>query len=192
MHVEAHGMTQIRQIFPQKARQVDEALDLATTYAWNSFRNLQLLKTSDGTVTPVHRLIMDFIDVPAVTDAHVEKLEKVLGDIFAALLEPTLRKPNSRRFVVGKLLDNAEYSFGFTLPKDINRKIYLAEKFLLSQFRLLPRTSIRRRLPHQYSCPGGNPDPRGFAHCMQHRRHFLSRFQQTVRRPDRNGQYFRH
>ncbi|MGH8331236.1 MAG: dermonecrotic toxin domain-containing protein, partial [Pseudomonas sp.] len=136
MNVEAHGMTQIRQIFPRKARQIDEALDLATTYAWNSFRNLQLLKTSDATVTPVHRLIMDFIDVPAVTDAHVQKLEKVVGDIFAALLEPTLRKPNSRRFVVGKLLDNVENSFGFTLPKDVRRKIYLTEKFFFPNFDL--------------------------------------------------------
>ncbi|KJZ43193.1 dermonecrotic toxin domain-containing protein [Pseudomonas fluorescens] len=134
MNVEAHGMTQIRQIFPQKARQIDEALDLATTYAWNSYRNLQLLKTSDATVTPVHQLIMDFIDVPAVSDAHVEKLEKALGDIFAALLDPSLRKPNSKRFVVGKLLDNAENSFGFTLPKDVKRKIYLTEKFFFPNF----------------------------------------------------------
>ncbi|MHC8362339.1 dermonecrotic toxin domain-containing protein [Pseudomonas sp. LS2P72] len=134
MNVEARGMTQIRQISPRKARQIDEALDLATHYAWNSFRNLQLLKTSDGTVTPVHRLIMDFIDVPAVTDAHVEKLEKTVGDIFAALLEPTLRKPNSRRFVVGKPLNYSENSFGFTIPKDLKRKIYLTERFFFPNF----------------------------------------------------------
>ncbi|MHC8401232.1 hypothetical protein ACYZTX_17625 [Pseudomonas sp. MDT1-17] len=122
MNVEAHGMPQIRRIFPRKARQIDEALDLATTYAWNSFRNLQLLKTSDGAVTPVHQLIMDFIGVPTVSDAQVEKLEKVVGDIFAALLDPTLRKPNSRRFVVGRLVEHAENTFGFTLPNDGKRK----------------------------------------------------------------------
>ena len=136
MNVEAHGMPQIRQIFPRKARQIDEALDLATTYAWNSFRNLQLLKTSDDTVTPVHQLIMDFIDVPAVTDAHVEKIEKALGDIFAALLDPSLRKPNSKRFVIGKLLDHEENAYAFTLPMDVNRKIYLTEKFFLPNFDL--------------------------------------------------------
>ena len=107
MNVDANGMPEIRRLFPQKARQIDEALDLATTYAWNSFRNLQLLKSSDSTVTPVHQLIMDFIDVPQVQSAHVEQLEKVVGDIFAALLDPTLRKPKTSRFVVGRLLSGA-------------------------------------------------------------------------------------
>lgn len=129
MNIEAHGMPQIRQFFPRKARQIDEALDLATTYAWNSFRNLQLLKTSDDTVTPVHQLIMDFIDVPTVSDAHVKTLEKALGDIFAALLDPSLRKPNTKRFVIGTLLNHQENAYAFTLPKDLNRKIYLTEKF---------------------------------------------------------------
>lgn len=129
MNVEAHGMPQIRQIFPRKARQIEQALDLATTYAWNSVRNLQLLKATDDTVTPVHQLIKDFIDVPAVLPAHVEKLEKMLGDIFAALLDPSLRKPNSRRFVVGSLLDRTDESFGFTLLNDPKQKIYLTERF---------------------------------------------------------------
>jgi hypothetical protein len=136
MNVEAHGMRQIRQIFPRRARQIDQALDLATTYAWNSIRNLQLLKATGDTVTPVHQLIQDFIDVPAVLPMHVEKLEKTLGDIFAVLLDPSLRKPNSKRFVVGSLLDRAENTFGFTLPSDVQRKIYLTEKFFAPHFDL--------------------------------------------------------
>jgi hypothetical protein len=122
-------MPEIRRLFPQKARQIDEALDLATTYAWNCFQNLQLLKSSDNTVTPVHQLIMDFIDVPQVQSAHVGQLEKVLGDIFAALLDPSLRKPKSSRFAIGRLVSGAASSFAFTVPTDAKQKIYLAEKF---------------------------------------------------------------
>ena len=129
MNVDAHGMPEIRRLFPQKAREIDEALDLATTYAWNCFQNLQLLKSSDNTVTPVHQLIMDFIDVPHVQPAHVEQLEKVLGDIFAALLDPTLRKPKTSRLIIGRMVSGAQTSFGFTIPTDPKRKIYLAEKF---------------------------------------------------------------
>jgi hypothetical protein len=129
MNVDANGMPAIRRLFPQKARQIDEALDLATTYAWNCFQNLQLLKSSDNKVTPVHQLIMDFIDVPQVQSAHVEQFEKVLGDLFTALLAPSLRKPNSSRFVTGRLVSDAETSFAFTVPTDAKRKIYLAEKF---------------------------------------------------------------
>ncbi|CAN7473724.1 dermonecrotic toxin domain-containing protein [Pseudomonas sp. GL-B-26] len=134
INVDANGMPEIRRLFPQKARQIDEALDLATTYAWNCFQNLQLLKSSDHTVTPVHQLIMDFIDVPQVQSAHVEQLEKVLGDIFAALLDPSLRKPKTNRFAIGRLVSGAATTFGFTVPTDAKRKIYLAEKFFDTHF----------------------------------------------------------
>lgn len=134
MNIDANGMREIRRLFPQKARQIDEALDLATTYAWNCFQNLQLLKSSDKTVTPVHQLIMDFIEVPQVQPVHVEQLEKVFGDIFAALLDPSLRKPKTNRFAIGRVLDGAATTFGFIVPTDAKRKIYLAEKFFDTGF----------------------------------------------------------
>lgn len=134
MDVEARGMRRIRQLFPNKARQIEEALDLATTYAWNSFRNLQLLKAPGDTITPVHQLIMDFIDVPAVTLAHVKPLQKVVGEVFAALLDPTLRKPDAKRFVVGQLLEGATDAIAFTVPEDLKKAIYLAEKFFNPNF----------------------------------------------------------
>ncbi|MBK5395696.1 hypothetical protein JFU47_02950 [Pseudomonas sp. TH39(2020)] len=134
MNVDATGMPEIRRLFPQKARQIDEALDLATTYAWNCFQNLQLLKSSDKTVTPVHQLIMDFIDVPQVQSTHVEQLEKVMTDIFAALLDPSLRKPKTNRFAIARAVSGAATTFGFTVPKDAKRKIYLAEKFFDTGF----------------------------------------------------------
>ncbi len=136
MNIDAHGMPQIRRCFPQKARQIDEALDQATTYAWNSFRNLQLLKASDDAETPVHRLIKRFIDVPQVLPAHVEKLEKVVGDLFTALLDPTLRKTKSNRFVVGRVIEDAYSTFAFIVPNDAKRKIYLAERFFNPGFDL--------------------------------------------------------
>lgn len=134
MNVEANGMTEIRSLFPVKARLIEESLDQATTYAWNAFRNLQLLRTSGGSVTAVHQLIMDFLDVPTVLPAHVDMLEKVLGDIFAALLDPSLRKPKSKRFAVGRLHGARDSTFGFVVPEDKKRKIYLAEKFFFPNF----------------------------------------------------------
>ncbi|TBN51174.1 dermonecrotic toxin domain-containing protein [Pseudomonas sp. BGI-2] len=136
MNVDATGMPAIRRKFPQKARQIDEALDLATTYAWNSYRNLQLLKTSDGKVTPVHQLVMDFMGVQEVLPAHVEKIEKVVGDVFTALLEPSLRKPKSSRFAVGRLTEDAHNTFAFIVASDANRRIHLAERFFDPGFEL--------------------------------------------------------
>lgn len=134
MNIDASGMPRIRRLFPHKARLIDEALDQATTYAWNSFRNLQLLKTSDDSVTPVHRLIADFMGVSQVLPAHVEHLEKVVTEIFTALLDPTLRKPDSNRFGVGRVIVGAEHTFAFIIPTDAKKKIHLAEKFFATNF----------------------------------------------------------
>jgi hypothetical protein len=131
MNVEADGMPEIRRLFPVKARLIDEGLDLATTYAWNSMRNLQLLKICDGVESHVHQLIQDFIDVPEVLPEHVSMLEKTVGDLFGALLDPTLRHPKSTRFAVGRVLEDKDNTFGFAIPSDENRKIYLAEKYFL-------------------------------------------------------------
>jgi hypothetical protein len=134
MNVEAEGMSKIRSIFPVKARLIDESLDLATTYAWNSLRNLQWLKVNSTRVTPVHRLIRDFIGVQTIRPEHLDQLEKIVGEIFAALLDPTLRQPKSARFAVGKVLEQSDSTFGFTVLTDRKKKIYLAEKFFLSNF----------------------------------------------------------
>ncbi|MFJ7281669.1 dermonecrotic toxin domain-containing protein [Pseudomonas sp. NPDC099000] len=134
MNVDATGMSDIRRLFPQKARQIDEALDLATTYAWNSYRNLQLLKNSDDTITPVHQLIMDFLGVQQVLPTHVEKVEKIMGDVFTALLEPSLRKPKSSRFAVGRVTEDAQHTFAFIVATDKNRRIHLAERFFDPRF----------------------------------------------------------
>jgi len=129
MNVEACGMSEIRMLFPEKARLISEALDLATTYAWNSFRNLQMLKQGGDTVTPVHQLIMDFIGVTAVLPRHVELLEKAVSSIFAGLLQPTLTKATSSRFVIGRAVAGEANTFAFTIPTDRKHKIYLVEKF---------------------------------------------------------------
>ncbi|RON10024.1 hypothetical protein BK659_08965 [Pseudomonas brassicacearum] len=131
MNVEASGMRAIRQLYPVRARLIDEALDLATTYVWNSQRNLQLVKTSVVQTTRVHQLIKDFLGVPAVLPDHVTKLEKVIGDMFGALLDPDLRNVNSERFVVGTSREDPESVFAFTIPNDAGRKLYLLEKFFL-------------------------------------------------------------
>lgn len=52
----------------------------------------------------------------------------------ATLLDPTLRKPRSSRFAVGRLIEGAENTFGFIVPKDVKQKIYQAERFFAPNF----------------------------------------------------------
>lgn len=134
MNVQADGMSEIRRLFPVRARLIDEGLDLATTYAWNSFRNLELLKTSPSRTTPVNLLVRDFMDVPEVLPEHVTMIEKVVEEILGALLDPTLRQEKSTRFVIGRAKDEPEHVMAFAIPSDQRNKIYLAEKFFFPKF----------------------------------------------------------
>lgn len=134
MNVEAEGMVNIRSLFPVRARLIEEALDLATHYAWNSFRNLELLKTTSSRFTPVHQIVTDFLGITKVLPEHVAMIEKAVSNIFAALLDPSLRKPKSGRFAVGRVLELGESTFGFTIPDDGKRRIYLAERFFFPNF----------------------------------------------------------
>lgn len=134
MNVEASGMPEIRQLFPVRARLIDEALDLSTTYAWNSFRNLQWLKTVVAQTTPIHQLIKDFLDVPTVLPGHITMIEKVVQPLLGGLLDPTLRQAKSSRFVVGRTKDDPENIFAFAIPSDQQKRLYLAEKFFLPKF----------------------------------------------------------
>lgn len=133
MNVEANGMAEIRQLFPVRARLIDESLDFATTYAWNSFRNLQLLRNAGDTQTPVHQLIKDFLDVPELSSAQITMIEDVVEKILEALVHPTLRNAKSKRFVTGRTSpEERDNTFAFTVPTiDKEKKIYLAEKFFM-------------------------------------------------------------
>ena len=132
MNVEANGMAQIRRLFPVRARLIDEGLDFATTYAWNGFRNLQLLKNSGDTETPVHQLVRRFLDVSEISPEHVTMIHKVVEDILGALLDPTLRNEQSERFVTGRAHPgDRDHMFAFTIPTDQQKKIYLAEKYFM-------------------------------------------------------------
>ncbi|WP_347900465.1 DUF6543 domain-containing protein [Pseudomonas purpurea] len=131
MNVEATGMHSIRQLYPVRARLIDEGLDLATTYAWNSFQNLRLVKTHAQQTTRVHVLLKDFLGVPAVLPDHVTMLEKAIGDVFGALLDAELRAVNSKRFVVGTSREDTDSVFAFTIPDDAGRKLHLLDKFFL-------------------------------------------------------------
>lgn len=134
MNIEAEGMANIRLLFPVRARLIDEALDLATSYAWNSLRNLQLLEPASSRFTPVHQIVTAFLGVPTVLPEHVAKIEKVISNIFAALLDPSLRKPTSGRFAIGRVVEQQEHTLGFTISQDEKRRIYLAEKFFFPNF----------------------------------------------------------
>lgn len=136
MNIEAAGMKSIRRLYPEQARMIVEALDLALLYANNCKRNLRLLAPATPPVTRIHRFVKEFFGVSTIEQSHVQKLTTVIDDVLAALLDPSLTSLDSKRFVTGTSRTNPKSHVAFTIPSDVEHKIYLAGSFFLTDFHI--------------------------------------------------------
>lgn len=139
INIEARGMGQIRQLNPERAQQIVEALDLATFYVQNCKLNLGLLESQHAPVTRIHRFINSFFGIasdpdtgPQVLDpALVQKLHRVVDLVLAEILSPSLYALDSSRFITGTHLLDPGSNWAFTIDRDPDRRIYLTENFFL-------------------------------------------------------------
>ncbi|NMX66324.1 hypothetical protein HBO15_03100 [Pseudomonas sp. WS 5111] len=137
MNIEAVGMRAIRQLCPDRARMIVEAIDLATFYVQNCKLNLALLEPGVAPVTRIHRFVNEFFGIDIDTDQGpqvvdpllVQKLHRIVDLILAALLDPKLSALDSKRFVAGSHRTDPHGNWGFTIDKDPDRRIYLSEHF---------------------------------------------------------------
>ena len=133
MKIEAAGMKNIRRLYPEQARMLIEALDLALLYANSCKHNLRLLAPAIQPVTRIHRFVKEFFGVSTIEESHVQKLTKVIDEILAALVDPSLASLDSKRFVICTSRTNPEAHIAFTIPADVERKIYLAGGFFSTE-----------------------------------------------------------
>ncbi|WP_150641810.1 dermonecrotic toxin domain-containing protein [Pseudomonas fluorescens] len=129
MNIEAVGMKNIRRLYPEKARMIREALDLALFYTNNCKHNLRLLAPSVQPVTRVHRFLKTFFGVPTIESNLVQKLTAVVDKILLALVDSSLVSRNSKRFVTGFHRNHANTHIAFTIPADIEQKLFLGDRF---------------------------------------------------------------
>lgn len=136
LNIEAVGMRAIRRFYPDRARMIVDALDLATLYLQNCKLNLALLEPEIAPVTRIHRFVQQFFGIEINPDrgpreldpALVQKLHRLVDGILAAILDPTLYSLESMRFVTGAQRAE-ERSWAFTIDNDPERRIYLSENF---------------------------------------------------------------
>jgi hypothetical protein len=136
MNIEAVGMKNIRRLYPEKARMIMEALDLAVFYTNNCKHNLRLLAPSVQPVTRVHRFLEGFFGVPGIEPSHTQKLTTVIDTLLAALVDPSLASFDSKRFITGTMRFNPGTNVAFTIPADLERKLYLSTGFFSTGFHL--------------------------------------------------------
>lgn len=142
MNIEAIGMKAIRRLYPQRARMIVEAMDLATFYVQNCKLNLALLAPGIAPVTRIHRFVNSFFGIDINPDhgpqeiapTLVQKLHRVVDQILAGLLDPSLYALDSKRFVVGSHRIDPQNNWGFTIDKDPDRRIFLTEHFFAPPF----------------------------------------------------------
>lgn len=127
LNIEAIGMKEIQRLHPYKARQIQQAIDIARFYAFNSLHNLAQLKAN----VPGSRLdgfLKGFFGVTAVDKNLLSKVHKAIVPICEALVDPSDDLMNTERFVVGSNIYKSSVS-AFVLIKDERKMVHFTEHF---------------------------------------------------------------
>ncbi|AXI61445.1 hypothetical protein DLD99_13510 [Pseudomonas kribbensis] len=131
LNIEARGMDEIRRKYPDKARMLVHAIDLARRYAFYCLHNLTPL--SHGTDNPrVSRFIERFFDVPTVTTATLAKISTTILPICRALVDPADELLDTDRFIVGSNRFMHDV-IAFVLDGDEKKLVHFTEHFFNQQ-----------------------------------------------------------
>jgi len=132
MNIDATGMDEIRQLYPTKARQIIEALDIARTYAFRAMHNLvQLRHLTPG--TRLEGFLKQLFDVNSVDDGILQKVRNTLIPLCKALVDPDLDGWDTSRFVVGSSGDPNQKVIAFTIASDRTKQVFFTELFFDQQ-----------------------------------------------------------
>ncbi|MDI2145257.1 MULTISPECIES: dermonecrotic toxin domain-containing protein [unclassified Pseudomonas] len=127
INIEAQGMNDIRRKYPERARVLVHAIDLARFYAFNCLHNLALIN-GGAARGRVHLFLEDFFDVSSITADILKKIGKTIIPLCNALVDADDDLMHTDRFVVGA---NRFYGdvIAFVLNGDNERKVHFTEHF---------------------------------------------------------------
>lgn len=128
LNIEARGMDEIRARYPQRARMIVQAIDLARLYAFNSLHNLgELRKLLPG--TRLDTFLKRFFDVNSVDNGLLDKIKQAIVPICNALVDPADDLLNTDRFIVGSNRYDESDIIAFVLDGDLRRSVHFTEHF---------------------------------------------------------------
>ncbi|MBP5946820.1 hypothetical protein ICA15_22630 [Pseudomonas sp. P116] len=128
MNIEAEGMEAISLNFPQKARTIQHAIDMARNYAFQCLHNLALVK-SNIPVERVDSFLKSFFGVQQIDTKLLNRIKKTIVPICNALVDPTEDLMNTERFVIGSNVNSRSTTIAFVLGNDSKKKLHLTEHF---------------------------------------------------------------
>ena len=128
INVEARGMDAIRQLYPDRARQIVQSLELARYYAFNSLHNLGQLGSGQSN-SRLEAFIKTFFDVDNVDESLIKKIKKTIVPLCKALVDPSLDQLDHKRFVVGSSHYPAIGVIAFVVTEDELQSVHFTEHF---------------------------------------------------------------
>ncbi|KAF1030889.1 MAG: hypothetical protein GAK37_01052 [Pseudomonas sp.] len=129
INIEARGMREIAQMSSWKAQCINEALNVATYYAVTCKRNVSLFTAAREPLTRLGRFFTELFGVHRLTSDQMMRIEKKIDELLNELVNPSLTRPDSDRFVCGTSHWHPEDTYAFTLPDDRRKTIYLVNRF---------------------------------------------------------------
>jgi hypothetical protein len=127
-NIEAQGMAAIRLNYPEKARMITQAIDMARYYAFNCLHNLaQARRLEKG--TRLDGFLKLFFDVPQVDIGLLDKIAKAIVPLCKALVDPEEELLNSERFVVGSMRHASDSTSAFVIDDDERRQVHFTDAF---------------------------------------------------------------
>ncbi|MCU1747866.1 dermonecrotic toxin domain-containing protein [Pseudomonas sp. 6D_7.1_Bac1] len=128
INVEARGMEAIHRLYPEKARMILQALDMARFYAFNSLHNLAQLRAATSG-TRLDGFLKEFFNVPTIDSAILNKIKATIVPLCEALVDPTLDRLDHQRFIVGSSRYPEDAVIAFVLAADQQQTVHFTELF---------------------------------------------------------------
>ncbi|MNM05919.1 hypothetical protein D3C81_159270 [compost metagenome] len=132
LNIEARGMTAIRLLQPDRARQIVQAIDMARFYAFNSLHNLAKPRPLVAG-TRLNTFLKSFFDVTSVDAQLIDKIKKAIVPVCNALVDPNEDYMNTERFVIGSNRFPNANMIAFVVDKDARKVVHFTEKFFDQQ-----------------------------------------------------------
>ncbi|WP_421558531.1 dermonecrotic toxin domain-containing protein [Pseudomonas canadensis] len=139
MNIEASGMKEIRRLYPTRAWQIIEALDIARTYAFRAMHNMaQLQKRTKG--TRLEGILKRVFDVGHIDIGIRKKVYDAITPLCKALQDPDLDGWEMSRFVVGARRQTSQEVVAFVVVGDKKERVFFTDLFF-----------DQRMLQHEYA-----------------------------------------
>ncbi|KPA93721.1 hypothetical protein [Pseudomonas asplenii] len=129
LRVEAVGIHDIRQLYPNRARMLAHAHRQAVAYLNNALYNVDRLFNGQRLDTKRRRFIEKCLGVAQVDNDIIRKLKIRMGVMLDELLKPSLNPQHSSRYIVGSGRQPDHGNQAFTVRRERGGNIYLTERF---------------------------------------------------------------